>query len=453
MNGATWLPSLVVLATGLGLGLLLAYRLRQASSASRAPESADLQLKIRDLEARRDDLYRRLRSADEDRLTAAEISALEESAARVLFQLNQLDRGRLEQASGTGDRSSETPSSSTVRSQSEARPPSPAHRRERSPLITGLAFAAGMVLVVAVLVYWAVRDAQPENQTGGSTATVRTGDRPHEGQAQVPAELARQIADLDSRVAANPDDWQSRKQLASSLLAAGDFFEAFNQASQILQRLPEDPDGLFVHGVVRLTMGQSNQALELMDRVLAQHPDHKQALVYRGLALYQMGNVEQAQDTWETGLEMVGGRDPEFEELLAMARSGTEPAGPGVGSPNGSGNPQVATPSRVGSEEGFALEVDLASGLLVPPGATLFVFLRTEDGGPPVAARRVVAPSFPAQITLTAADSMMGAELPESGTIVVRLDSDGTASTTSAEDLGVEAPATKGQTTRLTLGS
>ena len=449
MNDATWLPSLIVLGAGLVIGLLLAYRLRQTSFTPSVAEAADLKLKIRDLEARREDLYRRLRSADEDHLSPAEIAALEETAARTLSELDQLSGQLPKRALQKDDRPDGQPTPQVT---------SEAGRPARNPLVVGFAFGAGMVLIVALLVYWAVRDAQPKPQAATTAPTAQTMEAPHEGQVQISPELAQLIADLSARVTADPEDWQSRKELALTQLAGAQFFEAFNQATQILQRFPEDPDGLFVHGVVRLTMGQSDQALDLMDQVLAQHPDHKQALIYRGLALYQMGNVEPAVDTWEVGLEMVGGRDPDFEELLAMARSGAAPATPGM-TPAGSLLSQGATvpsgtstPSPAPAADGFSLQIDLAAGIVPAPEATLFIFLRTQDSGPPVAARRVVAPRFPVQITLTAADSMMGAELPDTGTAVVRLDSDGAASTTSEDDLFIEAPATKGQTVRLTLG-
>ena len=50
--------------------------------------------------------------------------------------------------------------------------------------------------------------------------------------------------------------------------------EAFEQARELQKQAPNDPDGLFVEGVVRLAMGQWPLTVQLMDGVLAQHPDH-----------------------------------------------------------------------------------------------------------------------------------------------------------------------------------
>lgn len=62
-------------------------------------------------------------------------------------------------------------------------------------------------------------------------------------------------------------------------------------------------------------------------------------------------------------------------------------------------------------------------------------------------------PSFPMQITLGMDDSMMGAELPETGILVARLDTDGNVASASPGDLAIEIPVTKGQLTTLTLGN
>jgi tetratricopeptide (TPR) repeat protein len=453
MNEAVWLPAFVVLGAGLILGLLLAFRLKPTRPQAKTTDAADLELKIRDLEARRDDLFRRIRAADEDQLSAEEKSALENAAALALRDLDAL-HGQMPQERARPANVGTTPPGNQETGDESATLPTPSRR---SPLLTGLAFVAGMILVIGTLVYWAVRDAQPTPGMGGPTSTDSGSPMapPHEGQTEIPPELAAQIASLQQQIVANPQDWLAKKQLALTYIAAGQFFEAFDQASQVLQQFPDDPDGLLVHGIVRLTMGQADQAVGLLDRVLAEHPDHRQALLYRGLALYQLGNVEQAMDTWDMGLQMVGGSDPEFEELLRMAQSGQgQPQGMRAAGPPGTA--QSAGPPPAGTAEaradGFAIEIELAPEAQPLPQAVLFVFLRPEGGGPPVAATRVSSPTFPTGIVLDSSHSMMGAELPARGILVARLDSDGNVTTSDPTDLVIETPASMGQVTRVTLG-
>ncbi|MGB5549565.1 MAG: hypothetical protein WBO74_03645, partial [Thermoanaerobaculia bacterium] len=89
MNEMTWAPSLLVLAVGLATGVWLALRFRQQAAGKQA-KNADMPLEIRDLEDRRDDLYRRLRAADEDNLSDSERDSLVDAAARTLMELDHL---------------------------------------------------------------------------------------------------------------------------------------------------------------------------------------------------------------------------------------------------------------------------------------------------------------------------------------------------------------------------
>jgi cytochrome c-type biogenesis protein CcmH len=306
--------------------------------------------------------------------------------------------------------------------------------------------------VVVLLVYWAIRDAQPTTST--TPQPMASTAPPHETRGEIPPELAAQITDLETRLMNDPQDLMARKQLALTYVATGQFFEAFEQATQVLQVEPQDPDGLLVHGMVRLTMGQTDQAVAVLDQVLAQVPDHRQALIYRGLALYQGGRVGQALDTWDMGLQLAGGSDPEFEELILMAQSGAaQPAGmtdPASASPP---TPQQSAPPAPTSvdPEAYNLTIHLAQGVAPAPQATLFVFLRPEDGGPPVAVRRIPRPSFPVSLALGAADSMMGDDLPATGILVAKLDADGNVASSGAQDLQSESAARKGEVLQLTL--
>ncbi len=452
MNESIWLPGLVVLATGLFLGGILAIKMRgqggqKNQKKAAAADSPDLLLKLRDLEARRDDLYRRIRAADEDKLSDEEIQALEDAAALTLRDID-LIQGEVPQKSrqAASRRVDVATDGESAPPQTEAKP------RTRNPLLVGFAFGAAMVAVVALLVYWAVEDAQPGPRMGPqATPTEAAGEPPHEGQIEVPPEVTAQLADLQNRLVADPGDLLARKQLALTYVAAGQFFEAFNQASQVLQQAPEDPDGLLVHGIVRLTMGQAEQAVGILDQVLAQHPDHRQALIYRGLALYQSGEVGQALDTWDMGLQMAGGSDSEFEELIQMAQSGaSQPAG--MASPAPPNSASASRPAQPPVDpNGYPMTIELAAGTSVAPQSTLFVFLRPEGSGPPVAARRITGPRFPVQISLGADDSMMGAELPVTGRLIAKVDTDGDIATTDPADLVAEVDASLGQPVRLTL--
>ena len=452
MNEMTWAPSLLVLAVGLATGVWLALRFRQ-QAAEKEKEAADLSLEIRDLEDRRDDLYRRLRAAEEDNLSESERKSLVDAAARTLMELDHLQE-QVPDVSRDGKGTSGEPREGRGQDR-ELAPENAATEdttRRGSSMAAGVLIGGAMVGVVALLVYFAVRDATPTAQQPMVQTAPGAAEDPHSGQmTALPPELAVQVADLETRIVNDPEDWTAKKQLSLILLSSGQFFEAFTLAGEVLQRFPEDPDALLVHGIVRVSMGQFEAGKDLLDRVLAAHPDHRQALLYRGLALYQLGRVEQAVDTWQIGLEMAGGSDPDFEELLAMAAAGVT-IGEAAPQASSTATSQPADSSAAIADGSYGIQLELAAGITPTAGSTLFVFLREENGGTPVAATRVVSPTFPLQISLTAADSMMGeGGLPGRGILVARLDGDGSVTTTEPGDLQAEAVAIVGEATTLVL--
>jgi hypothetical protein len=82
--------------------------------------------------------------------------------------------------------------------------------------------------------------------------------------------------------------------------------------------------------------------------------------------------------------------------------------------------------------------VELDAGLQgsVTPQAVLFVFVREAGfgAGPPVAARRIAAPSFPVRFEIGEGDAMMGQPFPDELLVEARLDSDGDPTTRPPSD-------------------
>ena len=434
-----WLPVLVVLAVGAIAGLMLARGLvrRQPSKApggSKRPRRGADDLRINDLEARRDELYEQLRRSETD----ADRRQLEDQAARVLRELDELGAAR----------ESASRSDAKLEGGGEEAQPSPGR-----PMLVGFLGGVAMVSLVGVLIYFAVSDARPREGVAGPQPAQTTEEGEHPA-ADLPPEVQARLDALRQRVAADPSDIVARKQLAMGLLASGQFFEAFQNAGEILNGNPTDPDGLYVQGMVRMTMGQDDMALANLDQVLEQYPNHVLALAGRGMILMRQGDREAAIIVWERALEAAGGSHPDLEQLLAMARdpahaermTSAEPPDAG----RSRGGDSSATAEVAGDE--FAVHVDLAPGVVVPRGAILFVFLREGEGGPPSAVKRIQAPSFPLEVTLGPGDSMMGRPLPREGTITVRLDADGSATTRGEGDLSVDGRGRAGSALRLVLG-
>jgi hypothetical protein len=287
----------------------------------------------------------------------------------------------------------------------------------------------------------------------GQPASPEAAAAAHDESADLSPELQAQLQQLRAQVNAAPQDLNARRQLAVALLNANQLMEAFEQARELQKQAPNDPDGLFVEGVVRLAMGQWPLAVQLMDSVLAQHPDHVLAALAKGQAEASLGQLPQAIATWKKGLAAAGGSFPPIEELLAEA----EAAG-GAAAMAGAAPPDAAPAPAAAAGGGglYRVHIELAPGTVAPPGmdgsgATLFLALRGDAPGPPAAVKRISNPSFPLDLTLSADDSMMGQPLPAQGNLTIHLDGDGNASTKEAGDLTAAVQAFSGTPVNVTL--
>ena len=167
----------------------------------------------------------------------------------------------------------------------------------------------GTAAVLAVLVFWAIQDGATVD-SAAEMAPEQAAERVHSATAEpahdhgeaLPAELEARLTPLRTRLAQEPDDLAARKEIAVLLLRDGKLFQAYEEAEEILRVEPDDVDGLYVHGVVRVAMGQSSKALALLDRVLAQRPEHSGALTAREEALMKMTRgpsmAQPAADRW-----------------------------------------------------------------------------------------------------------------------------------------------------------
>ncbi len=427
MTPDLWVPGLVILVAGAAVGWWFMHR-RAASGAestrskAKAPEAGD-SLEAADLRGLRDELYTRLRDPE---LAAEERAELEIRAARVLRELDELEGAAARPA----------------KRKAGAEPPAPVaapHSRSRT-LVTGFVFGGATAALIALLIFWAEKDAKPkEEMTGGGPAP--TADRPHP-EAAMPPEIAAEVGKLEAHLEGSPDDLAARKRLALLYLNGDQYVPAFEQAEMVLAVLPDDIDSHYVQGVVRMTMGQDDQALARLDRVLELFPDHVRAMTVKGLIFARAGNREAAAETWNLALE-IGGPQPEIENLLAMLESQGEgdlpPGHPPAESPAGSGGALRRDAYTV------RLEADTIEGF--PQTGVLFVALRTGASGPPLAVRRIDQPAFPMMITVGPEDMMMAAgdaELPAEGLVTVRLDQDGSVATVGENDLEGSAAMSRG---------
>ena len=214
---------------------------------------------------------------------------------------------------------------------------------------------------------------------------------------ETPDTLEEAIVQLERRLAEEPSSVEGWVLLGRSRMAQEDFANA--------ALLPDDPDLAVEYADAQMRASGDGQfpddATARLERVVAEFPEHQRALFYLGAQRYQAGRPAEAAALWERLLPLVEPSTaavlrPQLDDARAAAGLPPLPPAPDAGTPDD--GPALAVTITVAPELAAAL----------PPGATLFVFARPVDGaGPPVAAERVAAAAFPAEVALSDADSLM----------------------------------------------
>jgi tetratricopeptide (TPR) repeat protein len=429
-----WQPALVVLVVGLVLGALLVWwvRRRGGPAVAAAPEAPPLEL--RDLDGRIAVLLRQLRELDDmatkrtPEQLARERYALELEAARALQERDALA------------------------------PAAPAPPSVAAPAVGGAArgflWGVASAAAVALLVFLVWRSAEERPQGGSVTGSMPggpTGDAP----GPEPAADTR-TAELRAALDRNPEDHDTRLDLARQLLMQRDLMGVWNETQHVLEHEPGQPRALAYQALVRLAMGQGELAISMLQQAIAKAPDLLEAHQNLAFVYASLGRTKEA----EAAVAEVSRRAPEEAERLRQAlaqlaeardREAPPPAGEdphkGVAPPSAvaqapAAAPPAAAPAAAPAAKGRPaavfgwIEADASVAARVPPGTVVFLTVR-EAGvaqGPPLAVKRLESGSFPLQFELGTADSMMGQPLPERMRIDARADSDGDPMTRPASD-------------------
>lgn len=422
MSSTDWLSAIAILAGGVILGLLFVYFVRRKPAVPAAAEAEELEKE--DLEAKRDALVRQLR---EEGLDAEERTRLELETAQVL---RQLDAFKKQRRKGAVAPSTQKPAVVVAQ---------PAGKRAA---LVGFAWGVGSVALLGGLGYFVMQSAKSRdaNQgvTGGETATSTI--RP----ATPPGDPA--VQQLEAAVQKSPDDLNVRVELAKAYLERDNLMGVFDQTQYVLAKSPNDSRALTYQALVRLAMGQNADAKSMLDKATQSDPKFIDAWVALAWVNTSMGNTKDAQ----AAIAAAGKQHPEEKERLAQvyekmkqqvaAEGGPKPAKdlppghpslPAPGEAPAGAAPAAAASTPQASEPGaIHITLDLAPSAKGKNGV-IFVIARPVGvtAGPPVAAKRFAAGSFPMVFDLSAADSMMGQPLPPHVRIEARLDFDGDVTT------------------------
>jgi tetratricopeptide (TPR) repeat protein len=417
-----WVPAISMLAAGVVAGIALIVWFRRSAPARVASlqthdDLVTTELEIRDLEAHRDALLRQLRELDD---TSSKLAPWQLAEERYRLELETAEVLRALEAEETKS----TSSGVLARDPSVGRQDHALSSDHDGPVpaaphsaMAGFLWGVGSMAAIAALIVLVVQRATPREEGGSPTGSV-----PPMQQAPV---AGPDVATLQQAVDANPDDLNARLDLAFAYLAQRDLMQVFTHTQFVLDREPENPRALSLQALVRLAMGQPEDAVGMLKKAIEKDPDLLDAWLHLGIVYAQMGKTKESNEALQEAMR----RHPEERETLeAIARDLQ---------PGGTAPPSAPPPAQPAAGPTVSGTIELGAGAARPSGGQLFVSVRPAGvaAGPPVAVKMLGAISLPATFTITAGDSMMGQPLPETMRIEARFDTDGDVMSRGAGDL------------------
>lgn len=234
-------------------------------------------------------------------------------------------------------------------------------------------------------------------------------------------EIDNALTELQGIVTTQPENLEARVLLARSFLQLGRYGEAQVHLAEALKQQPGNAGLMVDYAESLFRAGKPDQpnpqAKQWIEKAIAIEPGNQRAVFFMGILLLQEGKPGDAAKIWESLLPQLDANTaqallPQINQARAQA-----------------GQPPIQAPAMM--SVAVTVDIDPALRGTIPDGAVLFVFAKQIDGaGPPVAAKRIAAPAFPLQVSLSDADSVMPtAKLSSLSrfSISAKLSADGTA--------------------------
>jgi len=438
MNAPTtdWGSALAILVAGLALGALFVFFFNKRKTRVIGDDAT---LARKDLEAKRDALIQRLRDLDET-ASADERVRLEKETAAVLRELDQ---------SPVVTSAPVTPTAASL---------------AMSPTTKGFLWGAGSFAALAALIYFVMQVAQPRQE--GETLTGNLPTQQQQPQGAAPQQANPALLQLEAAVKADPENLQLRNDLARAYLDSDQLMNVFEQTKFVLAKSPQDSRALTYQAFVRMNMGDSAAAEQMLQQASKSDPKNLDAWVALAWLYMQTDKPRQAEAMIAEAAKQSPSDKAQLEEVFRQmeqqaaqgrgapqqAAAGDLPAGhPPVGSDPSAPAPSAMPSAPSAGGPSVTITLDLAPSARGKNGV-LFVMARNPTGGPPVAVKRLQVAQFPVTFTLGQADSMMGQPFPANFRLEARLDADGNPLTKTPNDpAAMQDGVTPGATVRLAL--
>lgn len=198
---------------------------------------------------------------------------------------------------------------------------------------------------------------------------------------------------LRQRLAAEPNDAVAWLVYARSMAALGQLEQSIDAYKKSLSIEPNRVGTLVGYAQLLLQTGDDDfmpEAATMLQRVLEQQPTNQEALSLLGFVAFQRGDWEQAVTAWELLLQQIPQTDERYQPVSTAVADAKQRLAAGE------------------LELTVTVTISDAAREALPPGATLFVYVRAAEGpGMPAAVVRQPVDEFPVTVTLSDADAML----------------------------------------------
>ena len=399
-----WLSAGAMLLAGVIIGVVFLY----AMKTRRKEDGRDTELL--DLQAKRDALVVQLRALDDD---SDERARLERETANVLR--------RLDERKAKTKKKDERPETVVA----------------RYAAIKGFAWGVGSVLVLVGILWYVTQKATPKTEEG----MAQNAPMQQQQGAGQPQKSDPEVQGIEAAVAARPDDLVLRNQLARAYLDRENMMGVFEQTQYVLQRSPNDPQALTYQSLVRMAMGQPDNAVKMLEQAIKSDPKFLDAYVALAWSQTSSGKTDEAAATIKEAQKQHPEQAQRLTEVFAKMRETAKNQPPVQASELPPNHPPIEPPAGgapAASSDPNAVHVTLAlaAGASAPQQGIIYVIARAAGvtAGPPAAVKRMPMSAFPLTFDVSSADSMMGQPLPPKIHLEARIDSDGDAMTKDPKD-------------------
>lgn len=266
---------------------------------------------------------------------------------------------------------------------------------QRTPGVTlGIGVSLALALpVAAMLMYarwstwdWAMTDEE-RPLTAAETEQIHS--------------MEEAVATLEQRLSANPGDAEGWQLLGRSYMSLERFQDAANAYRRAIELTDSSPPELRADYAEAVFLsdpaGMRGAAGAMFAELLTETPDNPKVIWYGGFAAFEQGDEARGRALWSRLLDM---NPPEPMRLIIEQRLATADAGATTA-------PEVASPAVAAGTVQLRISLAPEFGASLTQAAPLFIFARSEAGGPPLAVVRRSSSELPLVVNLSDDNAMM----------------------------------------------